>query len=86
MARGWESKDVEAQMEEREESRRQQADAKLLDSQTASRKRERESLELSRVRVLRDIEAAQNPKYREMLQRSLDHLNEKLSLLDSQAD
>jgi hypothetical protein len=86
MARGWESKDVESQMEEREESRRQQADAKLLDSQTASRKRERESLELSRVRVLRDIEAAQNPKYREMLQRSLDHLNGKLSLLDSQAD
>jgi hypothetical protein len=86
MARGWESKDVEAQMEEREESRRQQADAKLLDSQTANRKRERESLELSRVRVLRDLETAQNPNYRKILQRSLDHLNGKLSLLDSQSD
>ncbi|HSU30734.1 MAG TPA: hypothetical protein VLJ11_05830 [Bryobacteraceae bacterium] len=86
MARGWESKDVESQMEEREESRQRQALEKHLDSQTANRKRERESLELSRVRVLRDLEAAQNPKYREMLQRSLDHLNEKLSLLDSLAD
>ena len=73
-------------MEEREESRQQQALAKHLDSQSANRKRERESLELSRVRVLRDLEVAQNPKYREMLQRSLDHLNGKLSLLDSQAD
>jgi hypothetical protein len=86
MARGWESKDVESQMEEREESRRQQAAAKLLDSQTANRKRERESLELSRVRVLQDLEAAQNPNYRQMLQRSLDHLNSKLALLDSQSD
>jgi hypothetical protein len=86
MARGWESKDVESQMEEREESRLQQAHAKHLDSQTANRKRERESLELSRVRVLRDLETAQNPNYRAMLQRSLDHLDGKLSLLDSQTD
>lgn len=43
---------------------------------------ERESIELSRTRVLQDLAAAQNPKYREMLERSLRFLDEKIAGLN----
>ena len=43
--------------------------------------RERESLELSRTRVLQDLAAAKNPKYRELLERSLRFLDEKIAAL-----
>jgi hypothetical protein len=45
--------------------------------------RERESIELSRTRVLQDLASALNPKYREMLQRSLGFLDEKLKALEA---
>ncbi len=41
--------------------------------------REREGLELSRKRVLNDIASAQNPRYREQLQRSLEFLDTKIA-------
>jgi hypothetical protein len=78
MARGWESKAVESQMEaaatRREQSRVSQLQAAEIDLQ-----RERESLELSRTRVLQDLAKAENPRYREQLQRSLMFLEEKLA-------
>jgi len=43
--------------------------------------RERESLESSRSRVLRDLQAAANPKYREILEAALLHLDQKLAAL-----
>jgi hypothetical protein len=81
MARGWESKAVESQIEsaqaENSRSRRVQ-----LSPEQLSRQRERESIELSRTRVLQDLASAVNPKYRELLQKSLQYLNEKLAALD----
>jgi hypothetical protein len=81
MARGWESKAVESQIESAEaenpSSRRVQVNPEQL-----TRQRERESIELSRTRVLQDLASAVNPKYRELLQRSLQYLNEKLAALD----
>jgi hypothetical protein len=78
MARGWESKAVESQIESAEadhaESKRNQVNPEQL-----SRQRERESIELSRTRVLQDLASAVNPKYRE----SLQYLNEKIAALDS---
>ena len=47
--------------------------------------REREGLELSRTRVLQDMASAHNPKYREMLGRSLEFLDEKLKALDAKS-
>jgi len=47
-----------------------------------SRQRERESLELSRTRVLQDMENAANPRYRELLERSLMFLDQKLAALE----
>ena len=47
------------------------------------RQRERESLELSRTRVLQDMEKAANPRYKDMLQQSLLFLDQKLAALDT---
>jgi molecular chaperone GrpE (heat shock protein) len=48
-----------------------------------NRQRERESLELSRTRVLQDMEKAANPRYQELLKQSLTFLDEKLAALDA---
>jgi hypothetical protein len=42
---------------------------------------ERQSLELSRTRVIKDLEAATNPRRREQLEAALQHLNRKLAAL-----
>jgi hypothetical protein len=80
MARGWESKSVESQIESAEE---RAASAKLpkLTPEEADRKRQRESLQLSRTRVLNDLETSKNPGYRKTLQAALKHLDDKLAAL-----
>jgi molecular chaperone GrpE (heat shock protein) len=80
MARGWESKSVEAQMEAAED-RASLANRTALAAEEVRAQRERESLELSRTRVLQDIAAAVNPRYREVLERSLGFLDDKLKAL-----
>jgi tetratricopeptide (TPR) repeat protein len=85
MSRGWESKSVESQMEEAASRRssvkpgtpRQTA----LTPEQLRIQTERESLEMSRKRVLQDLESATHPRRRAQLQAALDHLNRKLSLL-----
>lgn len=78
MARGWESKDVESQMEDAREVRKNSAP---LSSEQVQLARERESLLLQRTRILADIASATNPRYLEILQRSLAFLDEKLASL-----
>jgi hypothetical protein len=82
VARGWESKSVESQMEEAA-TRASLAKHRPLTAEEISLQREREGLELSRTRVLQDLASAHNPKYREILQRSLRFLEEKLKALDA---
>jgi hypothetical protein len=77
MARGWESKAVEAQIEEAE-ARAELAQRLKLTAEEVARERQRESLELSRTRVLQDLESARNPKYRDILKKSLQFLEEKI--------
>ena len=77
MARGWESKAVEAQIEDAQE-RAELTRKRRLTAEEVARQREVESLELSRTRVLQDLESAKNPKYRELLNQSLKFLDEKL--------
>ncbi len=50
-----------------------------LSNEQIALERARESLELSRTRVLQDIHAATNPKYREVLEKSLAFLDAKLA-------
>ncbi len=83
MARGWESKSVEEQIELAAERAADIKNAKQFDEAEATRQRELESLQLSRTRVLQDIAASSNPRYKEMLQKSLDFLDEKLAQLKS---
>ena len=78
MARGWESKSVESQMEAAE-ARRPQSPTPKLTPEEIAKQREREGLESSRKRVLHDIEKATNPHYRELLQAALRHLDDKLA-------
>lgn len=80
MARGWESKEIESQIEAAE-ARATAARKKRVSAEQIRLERERESIELSRTRVAQDLASALNPKYREMLQRSLAHLDEKLAAL-----
>lgn len=80
MARGWESKSVESQIDAAEE---RAALAKLpkLTPEEAERKQQRESLLLTRVRVVHDLETSKNPRYRESLEAALKHLDEKIAAL-----
>jgi hypothetical protein len=79
MARGWESKSVESQMEEASKERgNRQA---YVTSEQAELRQKREGLLLSRARVLRDLETARHPRYRAILQEALDHLDRELANL-----
>ncbi|HTU47051.1 MAG TPA: hypothetical protein VMF91_18460 [Bryobacteraceae bacterium] len=80
MARGWESKAVESQIEAAE-TRAAHSHQPQLSGDELRRQRERESLELSRTRVMQDLAAARNSKYREILELSLRYLDDKIAAL-----
>ena len=84
MSRGWESKDVESQMEEAALRRAAPKQTPPTPEQLRIES-ERESLELSRTRVLQDLEKAANPRYQELLKKSLMFLDGKLAALDAPA-
>ena len=84
MARGWESKAVESQIDAAEERASQAKRAQFTADQIA-RERERESIELSRTRILDQLSTAQNAKYREQLEQSLQFLNAKLEKFSAKA-
>ena len=79
MARGWESKSVEAQQAEASEKSAKPRPPMSADE--AARSREKESLRLSRQRVLQQLEVSQNPRHRKMLEDSLADLDQKLKKL-----
>lgn len=78
MSRGWESKDVESQQEEaaarRTAGRRTPPSPEEIRVDT-----ERKSLELSRTRVMKDLESTTNFRRQEQLRAALRHLDEKLA-------
>jgi len=80
MARGWESKSVEDQID-MAEARNANARAKVLSEEAIEALRKKESLMMSRTRVVRDIESAQNPRYRAVLTKALADLDAQLSTL-----
>jgi hypothetical protein len=81
MARGWESKSVEDQIEAAE-ARSAAAAARPIKAKLAEQTRRRESLLLSRTRVARELESSQNPRYREQKQKALDDLDAQLAALE----
>jgi hypothetical protein len=79
MARGWESKSVEEQQSAfREPAGERKA---RLDPAQAKQNREREGLELSRKRILAQLEAATHPNHRKMLEQTLSELDAQLAHL-----
>jgi hypothetical protein len=81
MARGWESKSVESQIESAEIQVRPPFDEQVPPEQLELL-RKRESLNLSRTRVLRELETSQNPRYRNLMEKALADLNTELRRLE----
>ncbi|HET6180562.1 MAG TPA: hypothetical protein VFE61_26830 [Candidatus Sulfotelmatobacter sp.] len=77
VARGWESKSVEAQ--QAETSDKSAKPRPKMSAQQAAVWRQKETLRLSRQRVLQQLETSANPRHRQLLQEALAELDEKLS-------
>lgn len=80
MARGWESKSVEAQQAESADKSTEKR--VRLSPEAAALLRERENLRLSRRRVLEQLKASQNPRLRKSLEAALAELDEKLKAFE----
>ena len=81
MARGWESKSVESQIEAAETQVRPPSDEQIPAEQLELVRR-RETLNLSRTRVLRELETSQNPRYRNLMEKALADLNSEIRRLE----
>ena len=80
MARGWESKAVEAQVQEFKEKDSGGRKGPLTPAQLEVRRR-REVLLLSRARVEKDLQSSASPRYREQLNHALADLDAQLAAL-----
>jgi len=78
MARGWESKSVEAQIEEGKE---REPSAPRLPREAKLIKEKLESLRLSRARLLQQLERARLPAHREVLQNGLRAIEQQIEEL-----
>lgn len=84
MARGWESKSIEQQQADAQDERR--SPRPNLSAADQKRNRERENLVLARKGLARQLQSAQSPRHRQMLQQSLAELDKQLSSFDNVAD
>ncbi len=80
MARGWESKSVEAQIDAAEVHLGAAAGRKQTPEEV-EKLRKRESLLLSRTRVTHDLEQASNPRYQAVMKKALADLNARIAAL-----
>jgi len=80
MARGWESKSVEEQVQEHQ-SRGEENKKKQLTPEQSESRRKREVLLLSRSRVQKDLQASQNPRHRDQLNSALADLELQIAEL-----
>ena len=83
MARGWESKSIEAQIDAAEVHHRSAVIDNTPSPETLELIRKRESILLSRIRVERDLKSAQNPRYKALLTKALADLDAQLSTFAS---
>ena len=78
MARGWESKSVA----EQQAAANTQTEAKQrLTQEEATRKQRELTINLSRQRVLQQLQSIQNPRHRQMLESALSELDNRLARL-----
>ena len=89
MARGWESKSVEQQQEEMSEQRttaRERTGRAPISPDEQQRNRKREGLLLSRERLWQQLQAASNPRYRQMLEQAMAELDSQLAFFKGVTD
>jgi hypothetical protein len=79
MARGWESKSVEAQLEEAESEPSNNAETLSAADRQAALKRN--DLQLSRKRILQQLENSNSERYSELLRRTLADLDAQIAAL-----
>jgi hypothetical protein len=79
MARGWESKNIEAQQAEREAA--STAPARALTPEEIAAAARRRMLEVARARAVADRAAARSPAHRAMLDAAIKALDEQLNEL-----
>ena len=80
MARGWESKSVEAQQAAAADERSQ---ARKLTAEDAARRSERATLSLARTSALADLQHACAAAHRAMLEQAIVDLDRRLAALDN---
>jgi hypothetical protein len=80
MARGWESKDVEAQVESVEASKPPTKHGQKSVEQHL-REQSINDLQMSRTRIVNDLASATNPNHRRSLEAALAHLDKKIAEL-----
>ena len=78
MARGWESKDVEAQVESKEVNKASSGRDPKSDQQQR-REQDIKQLQLSRTRIANDLNTATHPNHRKSLEAALAHLDKKIA-------
>jgi hypothetical protein len=81
MARGWESKDVESQVADKNKAPEQKSGRGAKSPEQLMREHDIQDLELSRTRIVNDLETATNPHHRKSLEAALAHLDKKIAEL-----
>src|SRR5262245_52833156 len=81
MARGWESKSVEAQIDMAESQKTRAIPRIKLDSQQLDQIRKIETIRLSRIRVIHELDSTRNPRYKSVLSKALADLDAQLATL-----
>ena len=79
MARGWESKAVEAQIDLAQAHHRPAPTSIAPTPEELELIRRKENILLSRTRVVRDLDNAQNPRYKAVLTKALADLDAQLT-------
>jgi hypothetical protein len=79
MAKGWESKSVEEQQSEA--TNRNKSSKPRMTPEQISNQQSRNGLELSRQRVLQQLQAACNPNHRSMLEKALADIDARIAAL-----
>ena len=78
MARGWESKDVEAQVAATE-APTQKSHSGPKTPEQLMREEQLKDLQLSRIRIVNDLATATHPNHRKSLEAALAHLDKKIA-------
>ena len=79
MARGWESKDVESQLELKQADLASERLRLAVSAELRDKEQKRSSIELQKQRVHNDLQAACNPRYRAQLEEAMRFLDGQLA-------